>query len=306
MKKIVPVILGPTAVGKTELSLLLAERLPLEVISADSRQIYKYMDIGTAKVAPAVREKVPHHFIDICTPEQTFSAGQFAGQARQTIERIFKTNKLPLVVGGSGLYIRALLDGFFEQHIRDEALRQQLDEELRHKGLPAMYQQLTEVDPVYAQKIDKNDRQRILRALEVFRSSGRPFSAWHRQQSVAAPFAFFQIGLTMERGALYQRINLRVERMMELGLVEEVKNLLNNHYSAELNALNTVGYKEVIKYLKGGFTFSEMTEEIKKNTRRYAKRQMTWFKKDERIRWFEVANIKELLQVRDEILKLLH
>ncbi len=303
MKKIVPVILGPTAVGKTRLSLLLAERLPLEVISADSRQIYKYMDIGTAKAPLQMREKIPHHFIDICTPDEDFSAGQFAEQARQTVEKIFDRKKLPLVVGGSGLYIRALLDGFFERQIKDEDVRKQLDEELRQNGLGALYDQLLKIDPVYAQKISQNDPQRILRALEVFRISGRPFSAWHKQKTKAAPFAFFQIGLTMERNALYRRINQRVDEMLHSGLTEEVRALLQKGYPAQLNALKTVGYKEVIAYLEDRISFEKMVEEIKKNSRRYAKRQMTWFKKDDRIRWFEINGSGDLPEIRDEILK---
>lgn len=302
MKRIVPVIVGPTAVGKTRLSLLLAERLPVEVISADSRQIYKLMDIGTAKAPQHIRATVPHHFIDICTPDQTFSAGQFGEQARNTVQDIFGRNKLPVVAGGSGLYIRALLDGFFERQIKDEDIRRRLEDELAQKGLDNLYSQLQQVDPAYAQKISKNDPQRIMRALEVYRASGRPLSFWHQQKTNAAPFPFFQIGLTMERSALYRRINQRVDEMLHQGLVEEVKTLLQKGYSPQLNALNTVGYKEVVAYLKGALSFEEMVGEIKKNSRRYAKRQLTWFKKDQRIEWYEINDAGDLPAICDTIL----
>ncbi len=292
-------IVGPTGIGKTFLSRLVAEKIDLEIISADSRQIYRYMDIGTAKPEAEFRQQVTHHFIDICDPDAYYSAGMFGKEARSTIEQVFKRGTIPMVVGGSGFYIKALVDGIFELDAKDEAIRQQLEEQLKSEGLPKLYQELQSVDPEYAAKISPNDRQRILRSLEVFLVTGKPFSYFHQQKPEPAVFKPVFWGLTMERQKLYQRINQRVDEMLKLGLIDEVKMLLDKGYSPDLNALNTVGYKEVIAYLKNQLTFEEMVEQIKRNTRRYAKRQFTWFRADQRIHWFNVetkADFKELQQ----------
>jgi tRNA dimethylallyltransferase len=298
----VHIIVGPTAVGKTALSLLIAEKRAVEIISADSRQIYRYMDIGTAKVSPEVRRQVPHHFIDICTPDEYYSAGMFGKQARQTVEEIVRRGKIPLVVGGSGFYIRALVDGIFELDARDESLRRQLEQRLQNEGLSALYRELQKVDPTYAAKISANDRQRILRSLEVFYVTGKPFSAWHEQKPEPAPFEAVFWGLTAERATLYRRINERVLRMLQEGLEEEVRRLLEMGYSPQLNALNTVGYKEVIEYLDGKFSRETMIELIQRNSRRYAKRQLTWFRADSRVHWHEVADTGDLKEIAEKIL----
>ncbi len=301
----VHIIVGPTAVGKTALSLLIAEKRPIEVISADSRQIYRYMDIGTAKVSSEIRRQIPHHFIDICTPDAYYSAGMFGKQARQTVEEIVSRGNIPLVVGGSGLYIRALVDGIFELEARDETVRRQLERRLQNEGLPALYRELHKVDPTYAAKISANDRQRILRSLEVFYVTGKPFSAWHEQKTEPAPFEAVFWGLTAERAALYRRINDRVLRMLQEGLEEEVRHLLEMGYSPQLNALNTVGYKEVIEYLDGIFSRETMIELIQRNSRRYAKRQLTWFRADKRIAWYEIAEERDLEKLAAKIVALL-
>ncbi|RLD14020.1 tRNA (adenosine(37)-N6)-dimethylallyltransferase MiaA [candidate division KSB1 bacterium] len=303
MKRKVHFIVGPTAVGKTFLSERIAEHLAVEIISADSRQIYRYMDIGTAKPDVALRKKVRHHFIDICDPDAYYSAGMFGREARQTVKQILERGNRPLVVGGSGFYIKAMVDGIFELETKDEAVRAELDERLQKEGLPALYDALQKVDPVYAAKISPNDRQRILRSLEVYRITGRPFSSFHRQKPVQADFEPVFWGLDMERKALYARINRRVDQMLSQGLIDEVQALLERGYSPELNALNTVGYKEVIQYLKNELTLDEMTERIKRNSRRYAKRQFTWFRADKRIRWQTIQTADDLEKLAKKIVR---
>ena len=298
----VHLIVGPTAVGKTALSLLIAEKRAVEIISADSRQIYRYMDIGTAKVSSEVRRQIPHHFIDICLPDEYYSAGMFGKQARQTVEEIVRRGKIPLVVGGSGFYIRALVDGIFELDARDAAVRQQLEARLSEEGLASLYAELQKADPAYAAKISHNDRQRILRSLEVFYVTGKPFSFWHEQKPEPAPFEAVFWGLTAERTTLYRRINERVLRMLQEGLEEEVRGLLEMGYSPELNALNTVGYKEMIDYLNGKISRETMIESIQRNSRRYAKRQLTWFRAESRVHWHEVAEAGDLKEIAQKIL----
>ena len=301
MKKIVPIIAGPTASGKTYLSLCLAEHLDIEVVSADSRQVYRYMDIGTAKVSQKDRRTIPHHFIDICNPDEYYSAGMFSQEARKTISNIQAAGKVPVAAGGSGLYIKALVDGFFEGDLKDAEIRNDLDEELKKNGLQKLYQQVLTVDPDYAEKISRNDRQRILRCLEVYKITGIPFSQWIRQESRSADFQPLMIGLQVERDQLYKRINERVDEMIELGLLDEVRGLQKMGYTAELNALNTVGYKEVFSYFADKLSFDEMTELIKRNTRRYAKRQMTWFRKEPGIKWYDCAGKKDLKELSRKI-----
>ncbi|NOX90421.1 MAG: tRNA (adenosine(37)-N6)-dimethylallyltransferase MiaA [Calditrichaeota bacterium] len=303
MNSAVNIIVGPTAVGKTRISLLIAERADVEIVSADSRQIYRYMDIGTAKVEKEIRERIPHHFIDICNPDEYYSAGMFGRQARETIGNILNKGKIPLVVGGSGLYIRALTDGIFELNAMDPKIREQLEERLNEKGLPALYEELKRVDPEYARKISPNDRQRILRSLEVYLVTDKPFSYWHSKQPDPAPFPVRLWGLTSDRKKLYRRINERVDQMIKAGLEDEVRNLLKLGYSPELNALNTVGYKEVIDYFEGRIAREEMIDLIKRNSRRYAKRQLTWFRADSRIQWRTIEDENDLKSLCGEIIR---
>lgn len=304
--KKIPIIVGPTAVGKTELSLLLAKAYGGEVISADSRQFYKYMDIGTAKVAKSIQQKIQHHFIDILEPSNYYSAGMFASDARKKITEIQKKGVQPIVAGGSGLYIRALIDGIFELDAKDPKLRAELLRRADTEGLGVLYEELKQVDPVYAAKVSSNDKQRISRALEVYHISGRSFSEWHCQEPKSADFIPLFVGLNSEREVLYKRINERVDQMLEHGLLNEVKKLNQLGFNRELNSLNTVGYKEAFAYHAGEISRDEMCQLIKRNSRRYAKRQLTWFKSDERIHWFDVIDSASLTDTSKSIIKLMN
>jgi tRNA dimethylallyltransferase len=290
MKSLVPIIVGPTGIGKTDLSLEIAKDLPVEIVSADSRQIYKLLDIGTSKPDKTVLERIRHHFINRLDPSEYFSSGKFAKLARQRIQEIQNRNIYPLVVGGSGLYVKSLVDGIFELEINDDKIRESLKLRMRSEGPAALHQELTRVDPELASRITKRDRQRIIRGLEVYIASGKKLSDLQEKHTVAADFKPFFIGLTMNRQALYKRINERVDRMLDEGLLVEVLYLKNLGYHAGMNALNTVGYKEVYAYLDNEISYDKMVDLIKRNTRHYAKRQYTWFNRDERINWFSLDN----------------
>lgn len=296
------VLCGSTGVGKTALSKAIAERVPAEIVSADSRQIYRYMNIGTAKPPQSLLEQVPHHFINILNPDQDYSAGQYAKAARPVIQKILKMKKLPLVVGGSGLYIRALIEGFFREDIKDPSLREKLRARLEREGIDSLYRELQEADPTAAEKIHPNNTRRVIRALEVYYAARTPISKIQQENPDPAPFRAVKIGLNMERKKLYDRINERVETMFEEGLVEEVRHILDLGYSPELNALNSVGYKEVLAYLQGGIDLFNCKELVKQNTRRYAKRQLTWFRAEKDIHWIEMESGDDLSGIVDMIL----
>ncbi|NIW80261.1 MAG: tRNA (adenosine(37)-N6)-dimethylallyltransferase MiaA [Calditrichae bacterium] len=303
-EKTVLVLTGPTGVGKTGLSLAIAKKLPVEIVSADSRQIYRYMDIGTAKPDSKVREQVPHHFIDILNPDQDYSAGAFANAARQTISEILMRGKIPLVVGGAGLYIQALLVGFFKSDVKDLALREWLYQRLEKEGIDKLYAELKKVDRESAQKTHPNNVKRVIRALEVYLASGEPLSQLQKAHQDPAPFPWVEIALFCQRQLLYRQINQRVEKMFERGLVAEVQRLLNMGYSPTLNSLNSVGYKEVIAYLQDEMDLFNCKELVKQNTRRYAKRQLTWLRGDKDVNWLELnADNKSTSQVAEQILE---
>ncbi len=305
MKNRVLIIVGPTAVGKTGVSLYLAKQLEnVEIISADSRQIYKYMNIGTAKPAQKELTIVPHHFIDIKYPDEYYSAGKFGREARRVIDKLLNEKKTPIVVGGSGLYIRALVDGFFEKQLFDQQVKARLKEEMNKNGLPALYQRLQQVDPISAERLHPNDGHRIVRALEVYELTGEPLSAFQSQQSRKADFEPVFVGLTRDRKHLYQIIENRVDFMLEKGLVEEVTQLQKMGYHSQLNSMQTVGYREVFEYLDQKIDFNEMARLIKQRSRNYAKRQLTWFRKDKRIKWFDVDQYLDLDELGNEILDL--
>ncbi len=302
MKKVI-FIVGPTAVGKTELSIKVTEALDnAEIISADSRQIYKFMDIGTAKPTPEEQARVKHHFIDIKFPDEYYSAGKFGREARQVIADLQNQNKLPIVVGGSGLYIRALVDGFFEREVFDESVKARLKKEIQEVGLDSLYNRLKQIDPESAEKIHPNDGHRIVRALEVFELSGVPLSQFQKQMAQKPGFEPVFFGLTRERQKLYQMIEKRVDIMLEQGLVDEVRELQARGYTEELNSMRTVGYKEVFEYLRGLIAYDEMARLIKQHTRNYAKRQLTWFRKDERIHWIELEERESVEKYVEKIL----
>jgi len=284
------VVLGPTAVGKTALSLDLAERYNGEIVSVDSMQVYQYMDIGTAKPTVGERRGIPHHLLDVVTPDQPYDAAKFSLDADAAITAIHDRKHLPVVVGGTGLYLRAMLYGLFPAPTVDEELRKRLGERLDQEGIARLYQELCKVDPESARRVAATDRQRILRALEVFYSAGLPWSVLLEQQ--AANFSstpryrgVLQIGLHCERDLLYQRIDERCRLMVKLGLEAEVRHLMAIGYSRGLKAMGAIGYRHMLDYLEGKYSQEEMLDLMSRDTRRYAKRQLTWFGKDKSIQW---------------------
>lgn len=299
--KIVLILVGPTAVGKTRMGTLIAEKLPVEIVSADSRQVFQYMDIGTAKPSKEILRLIPHHFIDILKPDEHYSAGIFGSQARKVIDEIFSRKKVPLVVGGSGLYIKSLLSGFFGEDVRDEKIRESLHKRLETEGSDSLHRDLAKVDPEAAQKIHPQNSQRLVRALEVYLASGMKISDLQKRSLPPPSFAVLKFGLIKNRLKLYQDINDRVERMFQDGLLAEVAHILDKGYESNLNSLNTVGYKETIEYLNGKLDFDECVEQIKRNSRHYAKRQLTWFNADPEIQWLEVETQEDFETAAGEI-----
>jgi tRNA dimethylallyltransferase len=290
-------IVGPTASGKTPLSLLVAERLNGEIVSADSRQIYRHLDVGTAKPTREQRASIPHHIVDMLEPSEEYTAGIFGKEARDVIVRIVGRGKVPIVVGGSGLYVRAVIDGLFEGPGKDPELRSQLEEKLRALGPDALLEELRRVDPRSAVRMTTAKPRPVIRALEVYYATGKPLSEFHAEQRTQPPFHVTQVGLVWERQTLYARINERVDRMVERGLVAEVQRLLQSGYDERLNSLNSVGYKEIISHLRGEISLERAVEQIKQNTRNFAKRQMTWFRTDQRIDWLTLdadSNLDEV------------
>ncbi len=288
------VITGPTCSGKSYLGLKLAQLLNGEIISADSRQIYKKLSIGTAKPSATELQKVKHHFIDILNPDEDYDANKFSIQAEKVINEIQDKNITAVVVGGSGLYIKALIDGIIESADKDEDLREILLSKKQKYGVEFLYNELKKVDPVSSEKMLPQNWKRVIRALEVYHLTGRPIWQHHINQNKIPKFNFYQIGLNWDREVLYRRVEERVDEMIEIGLVEEVKRILDNGYDKNLNSLNTVGYKEIISFLDNEITLDRAIELIKRNTRRYAKRQLTWFKADERIKWYNVSSQEDI------------
>jgi tRNA dimethylallyltransferase len=283
------ILLGPTASGKTAVARAVASRRAVEILSADSRQIYRRLTVGTAKPSPAELAAVPHHFVDVVDPGQTYTAGDFGRDGRAAIGAILARGRLPLVVGGSGLYIRSLVDGLFEGPGADAGVRAALARELQERGLEALLEELRKVDPDAAARVSPTNPRRILRALEVYRQTGIPLSDHHRTGKVEIDFDPFFIGLRWERGELYRRIERRCREMLDQGLLREVESLRELGYGQELNALQTVGYAEAFLHLSGAVTYEEMVRRFLQNSRRYAKRQMTWFNADPRVHWIDCA-----------------
>lgn len=281
------VIAGPTASGKTAVGIELAQRIDGEIISADARQIYRFMDIGTAKPTTEERAAARHHLIDFINPDKDYSAGQFAEDASAVIGNILRRGKMPIVVGGAGLYIRALFDGFSPMPKIPIEVRTRLQEEGRD-CLSSLYKRLCEVDPEWAEKIQATDTQRILRGLEVYEASGKPLSEYQKvppTPPIRHTASYW--GLYWEREVLYDRINARACFMFENGLIEEAKSLRDRGYSPDLNALNAFGYREIFQYLDGETTLDRALVDLQQGTRRYAKRQMTFFRGDKRFRWID-------------------
>ncbi len=282
------VIIGPTAAGKTAVSVQCAQALEGEIVSGDSMQVYRGMDIGTAKITPYEKQNIPHHMIDIINPDEEFSVADFQERAQSCIDNILIRQKLPILAGGTGLYIQAIVDNLdFTEIEIDWDFRNQLKALAQEKGNAYLHQQLKNVDPQAALKIHPNDLRRMIRALEVFEKTGKPISEFQKDsKQIPSPYSPIMIGISMEREVLYERINERVEKMFEMGLEEEVKKLLSKGYDPSLIAMQGLGYKEVISYLQGQYDLEEAKRVLKRDTRHFAKRQLTWFKRDERITWF--------------------
>ncbi|MFI5360101.1 MAG: tRNA (adenosine(37)-N6)-dimethylallyltransferase MiaA, partial [Halanaerobiales bacterium] len=282
------IITGPTAVGKTELSLKIAEELQGEIISADSMQIYRYMDIGTAKASAEERKRVRHHMIDIINPDETYSVADYQQEADRLIREICARGSLPIMVGGTGLYIRAVIQGFlFPEMETNHQLRAELTEMARKYGNEYLHQKLAEIDPEHARKIHPNDLRRIIRAIEIFQETGHNMTYYLEKQKYTPPrYNTLKIGLIREREELYDRINKRVDLMIKKGLVEEVKNIIKAGFNMSATALQGLGYKEIIGYLKGDYPLEEAIRILKKNTRNYAKKQITWFNREKDLHWF--------------------
>ncbi|QDA62608.1 tRNA (adenosine(37)-N6)-dimethylallyltransferase MiaA [Hymenobacter jejuensis] len=277
------VVAGPTAVGKTALCVRLAHHFQTEVVSADSRQFFCELSIGTAKPTAAEMEGVPHHFIDSHSITEEYNAGRFETDCLQLLQELFQRHEVVILTGGSGLYLQAVTEGFDELPAANPAIRAALHQELAEKGLEAMLVELSDNDIVTYNRIDRQNHQRVLRALEVIRSTGQPFSSFHTEtKSGPRPFRIVKVALTRDREELYHRIGTRVDQMLEAGLLQEVESLLP--YRAH-NALHTVGYQEIFEYLDGLHDWPETVRLLKRNTRRYAKRQLTWFRRDPAYQW---------------------
>ncbi|MDH4210419.1 MAG: tRNA (adenosine(37)-N6)-dimethylallyltransferase MiaA [candidate division WOR-3 bacterium] len=286
----IPTIVGPTAVGKTGIAMLIAERISGEIVSADSRQIYKHLNIGTAKPTVAQRRKIRFHLVDFIEPDEDYSCGQFARDAEKKIQEILKRDKMPILCGGTGLYIRALFHPLAELPHSNTETKDRLREMLKKHGLDHMYKKLQRIDPAWAERIKPRDKQRIMRGLEVYEIAGKPLSKMMSTRVRGAKFLPYYIGLRLQRDVLYSRINARFEQMLNLGLVKETESLLKKGLDPRSSALRTIGYKEIVAYLQGETGLDEAAEKAKRRTRNYAKRQITWFNKIPGMVWHEADN----------------
>ena len=296
------VIVGPTAAGKSQIAILVAKALGTEVLTADSRQVYRGMDIGTDKPTAAERQGVPHRLIDLVDPDQPFNTGEFRRQAVTEIARLHHEGRVPLLVGGTGLYVRTVLRGLWEGPPADWEFRQSLEREAGVKGADWLYRRLVQVDPESARRLHPNDRVKIVRALEVHHLLGRPLSEEHKRHAFAdTPFVPLLIGLTRERTALYRRVDDRVELELAKGLVEETKQLMDRGYGRQLGSMKGLGYKQMAGYLAGDYDYDEAVRRLKRDTRRFAKRQMTWFRKEPGMQWRSVEDTESPAQVAERI-----
>jgi len=282
----VVILLGPTGVGKSKLAIELAEEFGGEIISADSIQVYRYMDIGTAKPTLEEQKRIRHHLIDLVTPDQPFQAALYRTLGRKTIDQLDQEGKFIWVVGGTGLYIKTLTQGLFASPQIDPSVRERLKQEAQEKGEDALYQRLKRVDPRTASKLHPRDLFRTIRALEVFDSTGIPISFYREQHRFGErPYLTLKIGLELNRMALYRRIDQRMDRMIEMGFLQEVEGLMEMGYSGELKPMQSLGYKQMVQFLTKKIGWTGAVREMKRDTRHYAKRQLTWFKADPEVHW---------------------
>jgi tRNA dimethylallyltransferase len=299
----VAVLVGPTAVGKTTVALDLAEALGAEIINADSMQVYRELDIGTAKPTSQERDRVRHHLVDVADPDEHYDAACYAREARQAIADLHQRGVPPLVVGGTGLYIKALLAGLFHQDEAVPEVRARLARELAQQGLPALLARLTSLDPATAERLAPGDTYRILRALEVAEATGRPISELHADHNFSdRPYTTLKLGLDLPREELYQRIDERVQAMLNQGWIEEVRRLLKR-YPAGIKPLQALGYRHLVAYLEVLLPLPEAIEQTQKETRRYAKRQLTWFRADPEVRWFHPDQGEDMLALLQDFFR---
>jgi len=287
--KPVVVIVGPTAVGKSRIAVEVAKAFETEVLTADSRQVYRGMDVGTDKPAPEERQGIPHRLIDLVGPDESFNAGLYRRQAIDEFERLYRDRRLPLVVGGTGLYVRTLLKGLCDAPPTDPIVRAALKQEAEDQGHDRLYARLVEVDPVAASRLHPRDESKVLRALEVYQLSGRRMSEFQQEHGFAErPFSTLMIGLNRDRDALYRRIEERIDWQLAHGLIEETKQLLDQGYQRDSAAMKGLGYRQVAEHLAGAYDSAEMVRRFKRDTRRFSKRQMTWFRKEPGIQWLTI------------------
>lgn len=284
------VLVGPTAVGKTKLSIEMAKAFSCEIISGDSMQVYRGMDIGTAKITPEEMDGIPHHLIDVLDPNEPFSVAQFQEWCRQLIPEIHSRGHLPFIVGGTGLYIESVCYEFqFTESGADEVFRAQQQAFVDTNGPEALHAKLAEIDPKSAAKLHPNDVRRVVRALEIFHLTGKTLSSQLEQQTKQSPYDLCLIGLTMDRQMLYNRIEQRIDEMLQLGLVEEVEGLIRQGFTRDLISMQGLGYKEIVEHLVDGVPLADAVEKLKRDTRRFAKRQLSWFRHMKDISWIDVG-----------------
>jgi len=303
LKPKVIVICGPTGSGKTAAAIGLAVRFSGQIISADSMQIYRFMDIGTAKPTPLEQQQVRHHLIDVAAPDEPFNAARFADMAKDLISRLQPEGIVPFVVGGTGLYIKALLKGLFQVEPVDPAVRRRLKKDAAVHGTAFLHRRLGDCDPETARKIHPNDTFRILRALEIYELTGKSISQFQSAHGFSEkPFSVLKIGLDIDRIELYERINGRVDHMIAAGLLQEVKNLLDRGYAPTLKSMQSIGYRHLVDFIQGRLSWPEALRTFKRDTRRYAKRQLTWFKADSEINWVAADNTTRMMHLINNFL----
>ncbi|MBR3771492.1 MAG: tRNA (adenosine(37)-N6)-dimethylallyltransferase MiaA [Clostridium sp.] len=309
MKKPLVILTGPTAVGKTELSIQLAKKINGEIISADSMQVYKYMDIGTAKITKEEMQGVPHYLVDEFEPEDDFNVVKFQTYAKKYMDAIYEKGKIPIIVGGTGFYIQSIVyDIDFDENDADTAYRTKLEELAKEKGSAYLHQMLAKVDAKAAEDIHENNQKRVIRALEFYEKTGKKISEHNEtERQKESPYNFAYFVLTDERKVLYNRINLRVDTMMEQGLMKEVEDMKARGLTRDMVSMQGIGYKELLAYLDGEYTYEAAVELLKQDTRHFAKRQLTWFRREKEVIWLDKSEIgrttKEVLAVIEKELK---